>query len=257
MSRLTAIILTYNEAEHIQLCIETLAFADDILVFDSFSTDSTVALAQKMGVRVEQRTFDDYASQRNAALDSVADSAEWVLFVDADERATPDLAAKIHSAMNKPDYAAWRVPRHNYLLGRLTMGAGWYPDYQTRLLRVGHAHYDPSRKVHELVILDGPEGTLSEHLVHYNYRDIQQFHKKQRQYSTYDAQIMYEQGIHPKLHNYILQPLRQFRWRFLELGGYKDGWHGFRLSALMAWYEWVKYRKLRTLWRTKAQIKTG
>lgn len=252
MPELVAIILTYNEASHIQGCIESLSFADDVLVYDSFSTDHTVTLAQEKGARVLQRAFDDYAGQRNAALESVADAAEWVLFIDADERVTPELAQEIRTVIQQPDYAAWRIPRHNYLFKHLTLGAGWYPDYQTRLLRVGKAHYDPTRKVHELVVLDGLEGTLTEHLVHYNYRSIAQFHKKQRQYVAYDAQIMYEQGIQPKPQNYILQPLRQFRWRFVELQGYKDGWHGLRLSAFMAWYEFIKYLKLRALWRQKA-----
>lgn len=249
--KLFAVILTYNEQKHIQACIESLRFADAIVVYDSFSTDNTVNLAQSAGVEIQQRKFDDYAGQRNAALKCVEGRADWVLFVDADERVTPELAVEVYSAIQNPDFVAWRVPRFNYIFGKLTKGAGWYPDYQTRLLKVGKAHYDPDRKVHELVVLDGAEGTLQEHFVHFNYETVQQFHAKQRRYSDYDASILHQQGIRPKPQNYILQPLRQFWWRFATLQGYIDGWHGLRLSFLMGWYEFRKYRVLRKLWQSK------
>lgn len=246
-SMLTAVILTLNEAAHIQDCIASLKFADKILVFDSFSTDNTFELAKAAGARVEQRKFDDYASQRNAAIDAAG--GDWILFVDADERITPELAAEVQSVLDKPGYAGWRIPRHNYIFGTLTRGAGWFPDYQTRLLKVGAARYDPTRKVHEIVELDGELGTLSTPLVHYNYRDLGQFLEKQRKYTAYEAKIMFEQGVRPKPQNYILQPIRHFRWRFFELKGYIDGFHGLRLSLLMAWYEFQKYLILRGLWK--------
>ena len=251
MATLTVIIITYNESEHIADCIESARFADDILVFDSFSTDQTVQLAEQSGARVLQRVFDNYANQRNAALDATAGKADWVLFVDADERVTPELAQEVCTTIEKPDYAGWKIPRHNYIFGKLTLGAGWYPDYQLRLLRVGSARYDPERQVHEVVLLDGNEGTLEQQLIHYNYRNVSQFRYKQRKYTAYDARILYEQGIYPKPQNYILQPLRQFRWRFFTLKGYRDGWHGLRLSLLMTWYEFRKYVVLWQLWRNK------
>lgn len=247
--KLIAVILTRNEAEHIAACIESVKFADDVLVLDSFSDDDTVTLAKSAGARTMQRAFQDYASQRNAALDSVKGSYDWVLFVDADERVTPELAEEIRSAIVKAGYAGWRIPRQNYIFGRLTKGAGWYPDYQTRLLKVGAAHYDPNRKVHELVILNGTEGTLNNHFVHYNYRDGRQFAEKQRRYGAYDAGIMMDAGIRPKPHNYILQPLRQFWWRYVTLKGYQDGLHGLRLSLLLGWYEFRKYVLLGQFWR--------
>ncbi len=246
---LFAIILTYNEARHIQACIESVRFADGTVVFDSFSTDDTVMIARDAGAEVMQRKFDDYAGQRNAALKYVAGRADWVLFVDADERVTPELAAEVQTAIQNPDFIAWRVPRLNYIFGKLTKGAGWYPDYQTRLLRVGKAHYDPERKVHELVKLDGAEGTLCEHFIHLNYETVQQFHTKQKRYFAYDASILYQRNIRLRPQNFILQPLRQFWWRFVSLKGYQDGWHGFRLSLLMGWYEFRKYTHLWNLWR--------
>ncbi len=252
--RLFGIILTRNEASHIRECIESLRFADHIIVFDSFSSDATIDLAREAGAEIIQRAFDNYPGQRNAALEAARErGADWVLFVDADERVTPELAAEVRAVIEQPDAAGWRIPRYNYIFGKLTLGAGWYPDYQTRLLRVGAARYDPARQVHELVLLDGAEGTMQAHFVHYNYRDAAQFAEKQRRYTAYDARILYEQGLRPKPHNFILQPWRQFWWRFVTLKGYRDGLHGLRLSVLMAWYEFRKYRLLRGLWAADMQ----
>jgi (heptosyl)LPS beta-1,4-glucosyltransferase len=249
MTRLTAIVLTYNEAEHIKSCLQTLDFADDRLVFDSGSTDGTVDIARQTGARVMRHNFENFAAQRNAALKSVEGQTDWVLFVDADERVSPELAEEVRHVIINPLAVGYHIPRHNYIFGKLTKGAGWYPDYQTRLLRVGRSRYDPQKQVHEVVLLDGEEGTLQNHFIHYNYKDMAQFIAKQQKYVQFDAQIMFDQHIKPKPQNYFLQPLRHFRWRFLELKGYEDGWHGLRLSALMAWYEFRKYQILEDLWR--------
>ncbi|MCY4062907.1 MAG: glycosyltransferase family 2 protein [Chloroflexi bacterium] len=249
MTHLTAIVLTHNESEQIADCIKSLRFADRILVFDSYSTDDTVAIAQRAGADIFQHEFVDYTEQRNAALDAADEMTDWVLFVDADERVTDALAQEIRQKIRLPDFAGWRIPRHNYIFGILTKGAGWYPDYQTRLLRVGQAYYDTRRKVHEVVKLYGEEGTIRHPLVHYNYKDLEQFKDKQENYARYDAQSLYAQGVRPKQHSLVLQPLRQFYWRFVTLGGYRDRWHGFRLSLLMAWFEYRKYQTLAAMWQ--------
>ena len=248
MPRLTAIILTHDESAHITSCIETLRFADRILVFDSFSEDDTVNLARAAGADVIQHEFKNYAHQRNAALEAVRNETDWVLFVDADERVETDLAEEVLDVVQKSGYAAWRIPRHNYIFEKLTRGAGWYPDYQTRLLNINRAHYDPQRQVHEVVVLDGPEGTLSGHLTHLNYRDVAHFAEKQERYAAYEAQILFQDGIRPKFRNFILQPYREFVRRFIILKGYIDGWHGMRLCLYMAWYEFRKYWLLRQRW---------
>lgn len=252
MTRLTAIILTYNESKHVADCLATLQFADQCVVFDSFSTDNTVELAEQSGAKVIQHKFENFAAQRNAALEVVRDHTEWVLFVDADERVTPELAQEIRQAIDKPNIAGWCIPRHNYLFGHLTQGAGWYPDYQTRLLRIGAAQYDPERTVHEVVLLDGEEVTLNNPFIHYNYENVSHFIEKQRKYVAYDAQILFDEGVRPKFYTYLTQPLRHFWWRFWQLKGYRDGFHGLRLSVLMGWYEGRKYWLLGQLWRNRA-----
>lgn len=252
MTHLTAIVLTYNEADHISACLESLAFADARLVLDSVSTDDTQSLARAAGADVLARPFVNYADQRNAALEAVQGHTDWVLFVDADERVTPALADEVRRTIEAaPDaLAGCRIPRHNYIFGKLTRATGWYPDYQTRLLRVGRAHYDPEKIVHEVVVLDGELGTLTAPFVHYNYRDVAHFGEKQRRYSQYDATILYQQGVKPKPYTPFTMTVRHFIWRFVTLKGYRDGLHGLHLSLLMARYEFRKYWLLAGLWRS-------
>jgi glycosyltransferase involved in cell wall biosynthesis len=245
MSELAAVILTRNEATHVVACIDSLHWADTVVVFDSYSDDETVALARQAGAEVFQRPFDNYAAQRNAALEAV--DAGWVFFVDADERATPALAAEIRRVITERPENGWYVPRHNMIFGRLTLGAGWYPDYQFRLMRRGQARY--VRPVHELGEVEGSVGYLENPLIHHSYRDPAQFHAKQRFYVEHDDAILKDNGTRPKPRNYLLQPLRQFWWRFVTLKGYRDGVHGLRLSLYMTYYEWRKYRRLAELWR--------
>lgn len=248
MTKLAAIILTYNEARHVQECIASLTWADEIIVFDSISSDGTQDLARAAGAKVIENPFENYAQQRNAALN--ATDAEWVLFVDADERVNAALADEVRAVLENPAQHGYWIPRHNYIFGKLTRFTGWYPDYQMRLLRREMAQYDPERLVHELVILrEGEAGYLANPFIHYNYENIAQFHATQRRYSAYDAQILYQAGVKPKLYTPYLQPIRHFKWRFFDLRGYRDGLHGLRLSLLMAWYEGRKYQQLARLWR--------
>ncbi|MBX3062561.1 MAG: glycosyltransferase family 2 protein [Anaerolineae bacterium] len=244
---LIAIILTYNEAQHITACIESLRWMDSIVVFDSVSSDETVRLAQAAGATVLQHPFENYSKQRQLALESV--TSEWVFFVDADERSSPEQATEIRRKIENPEIHAYGVPRHNYICGKLTKGAGWFPDYQVRLLRRSKVHYDLSREVHELVIVDGQSSVLETPLTHYNYQTWNQFFRKQERYTDYEARELLAQGVRVKPQNYVLQPLRAFYRRFITLDGYLDGFHGLRLSAIMAYYELQKYLRLNRLWQ--------
>src|SRR5690606_9434389 len=142
----------YNEEDHIEECLKTLSFADECLVFDSYSTDRTLDIVKAMNVKLIQHPFENFAQQRNSALSAVQDFAEWVLFVDADERVPVELAEEIRKVITQGHTVGYQIPRHNFIFGKLTTGAGWYPDYQTRLLKVGKAHYQ--NPVHEVVVLD-------------------------------------------------------------------------------------------------------
>jgi hypothetical protein len=248
---LAAIILTHNEERHLPDCLASVSWADEVMVFDSFSTDRTLEVAQMAGAKIFQHEFAGWAKQRDAALQ--ATTAEWVLFVDADERVPPALAAEIRTVLERPE-AGWWLPRHNYIFGKLTLHAGWYPDYQLRLLRRAKSRYDPTRPVHELVLLDGEAGHLTQPLIHLNYEQVSEFIAKQRYYAGLDAEQLAAAGARAKPHNFILQPLRQFWWRFVTLRGWRDGLHGLRLSVLMAGFEFEKYRRLKVNQASNSKI---
>lgn len=237
--QLAAVILTYNEAHNITDCVASLrSWVDAVIVWDSGSSDGTPARAMAAGALVVQRPFDNYAAQRQTALDAV--DAEWIFFVDADERATPELAVEIRQKIDHVGHASspvgYWVPRRNFIVGCEMRGGGFSPDYQLRLLRRGAARYVADRQVHEIVELSGADAYLNNPLIHYNYLSWTQFHHKQRFYAAYEARILAGRGIRPKPHNFILQPLREFRRRLITLAGWRDGWRGVWMALLLAWY---------------------
>ena len=257
MTKLAAIVLTKNEEQHIGACLDSLAWAERRVVFDSFSTDRTCEIAREHGAEVMQHPFSDYALQRNAALQAV--EAEWIFFIDADERATPELAGEVKEIVgveasaglpmidpakaSTPDVegeiVGWYVPRHNYLFGKLTRGAGYWPDYQMRLLKRGCARYD--RPASEIVELVGQSGYLQNALLHYNYETIVQFHQKQTFRIDFEARNLYRRGEKCKFYSPYYMTMRHFWWRYVTLKGYRDGLPGLRLCLLLAYYFGYRY----------------
>lgn len=236
---LKAVILTFNEETHITACIGSLNWTDGVVVLDSYSTDATCRLASDAGAEVIQNPWKDYAQQRNVALERV--TADWILFVDADERATPELASEIGTILSDCTETGWWIPRYNYILGHRMRATGWYPDYQMRLLHRAHARYDPQRGVHELVMLQGKAGYLKSHLVHYNYDTLRQFWNKQRRYLDYDISVLVNSGEHPQSHAPYTQAIRHFWWRFFRLQGWRDTVWGLGLSLVMSYYEFLRH----------------
>ena len=243
----SAIVLARNEARHIAACLATVAWADERIVLDSYSHDGTAEIAARLGALVYQRPFDDFARQRNAAIDLAR--SDWVLFIDADERVPSTLAKEMQAAIvqsNAPESAVgfW-LPRRNRILGHWMRATGWWPDQQLRLFRRDKGRYRQDRPVHELVVLGGPEGHLTTPLLHENYSSFGQLLRKQHRYAAYDAAIFREMG-RSRPHHLVSQPLREFWRRFVSWQGYRDGLHGLFLSLFMAWYAGlVRYLALR------------
>ncbi len=252
MSGLSTVTLALNEEANIVACLESVAWADErIVVLDSRTTDRTAELARQAGARVVERPFVNFADQHQAALGLAAH--DWVFSIDADERATPELAEEIRRAIERPSPVGWWVPRHNIIWGRQIRHTGWYPDYQLRLMRRSRVRYDPEREVHELVIVDGEAGYLQHALVHYNYRTVAEFLHKTERYTEFEARILHKAGVRPRLRSLIGQPLREFWRRYVHYQGYRDGGHGLLLSLLMAYYRGLTYWRLRQMQDGSAQ----
>jgi len=259
MSSISALVLTLNEAAHIVPCLRALRWADETVVLDAGSSDGTPELAAALGARVAAHPFDQWAAQRNRAL--ALAGGEWAFFVDADERVPLELAAEIRERVAEADArraagdpaapVGFWVPRQNVIVGQWVRYAGWYPDYQLRLFRRERGRYDPGRPVHELVVLDGPSACLEHLLVHQNYAAWGQFWEKQRRYARWEARALFDRRIRPRPRNFILQPLREFRRRYLDLEGYRGGARGALLSAAMAYFTLVTYLELWRLWRAE------
>lgn len=231
----TAIVLTLNEERHLPDCLASLRLVTgDIIVLDSGSTDRTVAIAEAEGARVCHRTFDGYASQRNAAL-GLAEDAEWVLFLDADERLTVPGAMEIRAALvAEPDVAAYRMPRRNVFWGRTLRGGGWWPDEQARLFRSGRIRFDETRQVHEVAIINGASARLHEAMIHLNYDSRREFLVKQRAYTQLRVSQERVAGHVPRRRAYLSAPTRELRRRLIVNQGYRDGLTGLFLAVALA-----------------------
>jgi glycosyltransferase involved in cell wall biosynthesis len=258
---ITGAVICKDEARHIADCLASLAWVDDLLVVDSFSTDETLAIARRFTDRIYQHPFENYSKQRNVALDLA--TGEWVLFVDADERVSPALAAEVRRVLTAGDphppfvwegvgggagpRAGYWIPRRNVIFGRWIQHAGWYPDYQLRLLRRDAARFDETRHVHEVATVQGSTGRLTEPLTHINYERLGEFLAKQARYAELEAATLHRRGVQPRARSFVTQPAREFIRRYITLHGYRDGAHGLLLASLMAVFTFVTYVKLARL----------
>jgi len=238
----TVTIITLNESHHIGAAIDSAAWADEILVVDSGSTDDTVAIATARGVRVMGRTWPGYVDQKNYAA-SVA-SHDWIFSLDADERITPSLADEIREIVGRdPAERAFRVPRVTFHLGRWVRTTDFYPDHQTRLYDRRAARWQ-GKYVHESVVADGAVGQLKNELQHYSYRDLSDHLDRINRYSTLAAQQMYEAGRRSTAVDLLAHPPAAFLRNYVLRGGFADGLAGLTLSLVNAYSVFLKFAKL-------------
>lgn len=250
---LSVVIIARDEARHIGAALDSVApVADELLVvLDPRTVDATAAIARQHGATVHEQRFVSFSQQRNHALR--LSRGRWVLFVDADERLTPELATELRAFRSAPApaCAGYWLPRYNLYFGHALKGGGWYPDRQLRLLRPDRARYDETRLVHELAELDGPADELREHLLHINIETWPELREKQRRYALAEAQTLARAGVRVRWRNLVLQPLREVNRRFVRWHGYRDGALGLVLALAMGYYELVKYVHLKGLERAR------
>lgn len=244
MTPLSVTIITLNEAANIDACLDSVSWADEVLVVDSGSTDDTVARAIARGARVVSHEWPGYAAQKNWAAGEAA--SDWILSLDADERVTPALAAEIRRVLEAPSAAGYRVPRLTWHLGRWIRTTDWYPDYQLRLYDRRRGRWK-ARRVHESVEVDGPMSVLTSDLQHFAYRDISHHHATMDRYTTLAAEEMFEAGRAVGLFGLVLYPVAAFLRNYVLRRGCLDGTVGLVISAMNAYYVFLKLAKLHAL----------
>ena len=239
---LSVIVPTFNEEETLPLCLDSVAFADEILVVDSFSTDRTIEIARARGARVVQREYGYSAQQKNWAIPQAAH--EWVLLVDADERVTAELRDEILRTLSDgPKADGYWIRRANHFLGKRIRFCGWGSDRVIRLFRRDVSRYQ-DRQVHAEIDLPGPLPVLAHPLEHHTFRSFGQYWRKLDLYSEWGARQMYLEGRRPGAVQLLFRPLGRFiRMYFLRLG-FLEGAHGVVLSLLGAFTVYLKYARL-------------
>lgn len=242
MPKVSVTVITLNEAANIEACLASVAWADEVLVVDSGSTDGTPDLARAKGARVVERGWPGYAEQKNIAAKEAAH--DWILSVDADERVTPALRAEIQQRLSAdPPDAGFRMPRVTWHLGRWIRTTDWYPDYQLRLYHRARASWPPKR-VHESVTANGPVGQLAGELQHYAYRDLSHHFQTMDRYTTLAAEEMRASGRRASVFDLTIHPYAAFLRNFLLRRGCLDGTAGFIISTMNAYYVFLKFAKL-------------
>lgn len=241
-AKLTVSVITWNEAECLRRCLESVAWADEIVVVDAGSTDKTLEVARTFTDHVLSRPWDGFARQKNFALDHAR--GEWVLSLDADEEVSPELREEIGRVLEQargPD--GYSVPRRNIFWGRWVRHGRLYPDWQLRLFRRGRGRFI-ARDVHESVEVDGVVARLPGALVHRSYRDVAEFLERTNRYTTLAADECVRAGRGIAALDLVVRPLGRFVSMYVLHRGFLDGWRGFLLAALYAYYVFVRSAKI-------------
>jgi glycosyltransferase involved in cell wall biosynthesis len=247
VTKLTVTVITYNEGAHIGPALASVAWADEIVVVDSHSTDETVATARRYTPRVEVRDWRGYGVQKNYAADQA--SHDWILSIDADERVTPGLADEIQALLRRgPGVSGYRIPRVSQYMGTWIRSTDWYPDFHLRLYDRRAARWS-ERTVHESVRLDGRTLRLRHELLHYPYRDVSEHLVKIDRYTTLIAEQWRAEGRRASALRAAVHPPLAFFRNFVLRQGFRDGPVGFVVSALNAYYVFLKHAKLLELER--------
>lgn len=241
MAELSVIVITKNEAANIRACLESVAWASEIIVVDSGSTDDTVAIARKFTPHVYVHDWPGFGAQKNRALDYA--TREWIFSIDADERVTPELRAEIEAVLAKPKEDAYRVPRLSSFCGRFMRHSGWYPDYVLRLFRREKGRFSDAL-VHESVQLRGSVSHLRQPLLHYSYRDFEDVIAKLNSYSAASAAMLQRRGKRGGLSAAISHGLWAFIRTYFLRAGFLDGREGFMLAVMNAENSYYRYIKL-------------
>ncbi len=239
--KLSVIVITKNEAENIAKCLESVSWADEIIVLDSGSTDETVSICKKFTPHVFETDWQGFGVQKQRALEKA--TGDWVLSIDADEIISPELRAEIEHAIRQNQFDAFLLPRLSSYCGKFIKHGGWYPDYILRLFRRELGRFT-NDVIHERVIADGKIGKLTTPILHESYSDLSEVLEKVNSYSTLQAQKLFERGAKSSLSKAIFRAWWKFIQTYFVKAAFLDGQHGLMLAISSAESVYYKYLKL-------------
>jgi glycosyltransferase involved in cell wall biosynthesis len=249
MKQVSAVIIVYNEEKNLRECLETVQWADEIVVVDSHSPDRTVEIARQFTKKIFQKEYKGHIDKKRFAVAKA--THDWVFSIDADERVTPELQEAIRGvlAQGGREVVGYDMPRMTRHLNRWILHGEWYPDRVTRLFRRSRMRYEGTEP-HDRVILEGKRGHLNGMLLHYNYRDFAHQIQTVQAYSDVAARALFVEGRRAGFRNLVLRPPFKFLKCYILKRGFLDGWPGFIIAATSAFYVLAKYVKLYEMQRS-------
>lgn len=244
---LSALIITFNEEKHLKTVLDDLDFADEIIVVDSFSSDNTVQIVNESGkAKLIQHKFSDYSSQRNFAISCAKNP--WILFLDADERFTPELKDEvIETIQQKNALSAYLFYRTFMFENKKLNFSGWQTDKIFRLFQKEKAHYTTERLVHEKLSVNGKIGKLKHKLIHFSYTDYDSYKEKMFNYGKFKAIEEFSKGVKPNFFHFYIHPAYKFLYQYIVRLGFLDGKNGMTICYLNAYSVKVRYDELKKL----------
>lgn len=244
MHKLSVVVITGNEEKNIAACLESVKWADEIVLVDSLSEDKTVEIARKYTDHIFLRPWSGYGNQKNYAVKKA--SYDWVLSLDADERVTQELRKEIEALLREEEVPSggYEIPRKAYFGTTWVRHGGWYPDYVLRLFDKSMGRFS-DRLVHEALEVSGPVGRLKNPIEHYTYRSISDFIDRMNRYSTLSAELYSSQGRDVGWVETIFRSWFTFLQMYILRKGFLDGALGFQLAYLYSVYTFIKYAKLK------------
>ena len=246
-SKISALIITYNEENHINDVLQNIDFADEIIVVDSFSNDSTLQKLKAFPhVKVITREFKNFADQRNFAIDQA--NHEWILFIDADERITPALKKEIlHTVSDSTSATGFMFKRKMFFNNKVINYSGFQTDTTYRLFKNGCVKYQEDKIVHEIPIIKGTSSILNNKMLHYSITDAQNYKNKMMHYAKLKALELFNKGKRASIFHFIFRPPYKFITNYILRLGFLDGKEGFQLSYLSAYGVYYRYCELKKL----------
>ena len=240
--KLTVIIPTFNEEAYLEDALFSIKFADEIIVVDSFSTDSTPEIAKKYATKFLQRKFDNFSNQKNFALKEA--NGDWILFVDADERVTHSLEAEIKETIQNPKHGGYKINFPHFYMNRFRYN---HSDDVLRLVKREGAEF--WGLVHEKLQCEGSIGKLKNKMLNFTYKGLHNYITKKETYAWFQAEQLHKKGKKTNWFHLILKPNYRFFRSFILKGGFRDGVPGMTVAAVNAYGVFERYVKLMLLRR--------